>query len=86
MIWLFHRRGEYVTCEVRTCLEDAGFELLMTSEGRSCREWYADASEIERRWQQVRSRLDREGWGDVYERWSAAARRNVTPPRRCARA
>lgn len=68
MIWLFHRRGEYLACEVRTCLQNYGFELVMTGTGRHLLEWFPDAAQVERRWAQLRDRLDRDGWGDVYER------------------
>jgi hypothetical protein len=68
MIWLFHRRGEYLACEVRTCLQNAGFELVMTGTGRHLLEWFPDAAQVEQRWEEVRARLDRDGWDDVYER------------------
>jgi hypothetical protein len=74
MIWLFHRRGQYLSCEVRTCLENSGFELLMTGAGRCQLEWYADEHQVERRWEQVRDLLDRDGWGDVYDRKSRLSR------------
>jgi hypothetical protein len=68
MIWLYHRHGEYLACEVRTCLQNAGFELLMTGSSRHLVEWYPDAAQIERRWDEVKDLLEGDGWGDVYER------------------
>jgi hypothetical protein len=66
MIWLFHRRGEYMSCEARTCVEDSGFESLINRPGQLRREWYADEQQLMRRWQDVSFMLRREGWGDVY--------------------
>jgi hypothetical protein len=66
MIWLFHRYGEYLSCEVRTCLENAGFELLIERRGRIQREWYPDENEIERRWEFLNRELRRDGWGELY--------------------
>jgi hypothetical protein len=66
MMWLFHRYGEYLSCEVRTCLEDAGFELLIARAGRLQREWYADERQIERRWEYLNRELRRDGWGELY--------------------
>jgi hypothetical protein len=66
MIWLFHRCGEYLSCEVRTCLENAGFELLIARSGRIQLEWYPDESEIEHRWQSLSRELRSEGWGEMY--------------------
>jgi hypothetical protein len=66
MMWLFHRQGEYLSCEVRTCLEDAGFESLIARAGRVQREWYPDETQIERRWESLNRELRRAGWGDVY--------------------
>lgn len=66
MIWLFHRCGEYLSCEVRTCLENAGFELLISRAGRLQLEWYPDEGEIELRWSRLIRELHREGWGEMY--------------------
>jgi len=66
MIWLFHRHGEYLSCEVRTCLENTGFELLISRAGRVQLEWYPDEVQIERRWQYFRRELRRGGWGELY--------------------
>ena len=66
MIWLFHRYGEYLSCEVRTCLENAGFELLISRSGRLHLEWYPDELQVERRWHSVNRELLREGWGEMY--------------------
>ena len=66
MIWLFHRCGEYLSCEVRTCLENAGFELLIARDGRVQLEWYPDEHQIERRWSHVNRELRREGGGEMY--------------------
>lgn len=66
MIWLFRRSGEYISCEVRTCLENAGFELLIERSGRVHLEWYADERQIERRWERLSKDLRREGWGELY--------------------
>ena len=68
MIWLFHRRGEYLACEVRTCLQNSGVELLLTGSGRHLMEWFPDAAQVERRWEELRDLLEGDGWGDVYER------------------
>ena len=66
MIWLFHRYGEYMSCEVRTCLENTGFELLIARSGRVHLEWYPDENEVERRWEYVNRELRRDGWGELY--------------------
>ena len=66
MIWLFHRRGEYLSCEVRTCLENAGFELLVARSGRIHLEWYPDEEEVEQRWERLIRDLHHDGWGEMY--------------------
>ena len=66
MMWLFHRRGEYLSCEARTCIEDSGFELLINKAGDRRREWYADEAQLLRRWQDVSVSLRRDGWGEMY--------------------
>jgi hypothetical protein len=66
MIWLFHRYGEYLSCEVRTCLENAGFELLIARSGRIHLEWYPDENQVERRWEYLNRELRRDGWGELY--------------------
>ena len=64
MLWLFHRGDEYLSCEVRTCAENPGFELLIARRGRVEREWYPDAREVSRRWEDVNRRHRQEGWGE----------------------
>ena len=66
MIWLFQRHGEYLSCEVRTCLENAGFELLMSWANRQELEWYSSEPELEIRWRVLRRQLQYEGWGELY--------------------
>lgn len=66
MIWLFHRYGEYLSCEVRTCLQNTGFELLIAREGKIQLEWYPDEVQIERRWEYLNRELRRDGWGELY--------------------
>ena len=70
MLWLFHRRGEYMSCEVRTCLQNTGFELcILRSRARANREtveWYPDEKTVETRWNQLRDDLMDAGWGDVH--------------------
>ena len=66
MIWLFHRCGEYLSCEARTCVEGTGFEILISRPGHRRREWYADEQQLLRRWQDVNTSLRREGWGEMY--------------------
>lgn len=66
MMWLFHRYGEYLSCEVRTCLENAGFELLIARSGRVELEWYPDERQIELRWKYLNRELRRDGWGELY--------------------
>lgn len=66
MIWLFHRYGEYLSCEVRTCLENAGYELVIARAGRIEREWYPNELQIERRWEYLHRELLRGGWGELY--------------------
>ena len=46
MIWLFQRRGEYLSCEVRTCLRDEGYELCMLRPDGQTIEWYPDGKSI----------------------------------------
>lgn len=65
MLWLFHRCGEYLSAEVRTCLENNGFELLIAQGGSVRLEWYPDEREVARRWDDVNRELKREGWGEL---------------------
>jgi hypothetical protein len=62
MQWLFHRNGEYLYCEARTCLEDSGFELVLESAGRVRCEWCADETELARRWDRLKRDLRLAGW------------------------
>jgi hypothetical protein len=62
MQWLFHRYGEYLYCEARTCLEDSGFELVLESAGRVRCEWCADETELARRWDRLKRDLRLAGW------------------------
>jgi len=64
MLWLFHRCGEYLYCEARTCLEDSGFELVIESADRVRCEWFADESQLTRRWEHLNRQLRLEGWAD----------------------
>ena len=64
MLWLFHRCGEYLYCEARTCLDDSGFELVIESGRRIRREWFADETQLTRRWDRVNRELRLEGWAD----------------------
>ena len=64
MLWLFHRCGEYLYCEVRTCLDDSGFELVIESARRVQREWFADETQLTRRWDCLNRELRVEGWVD----------------------
>lgn len=66
MIWLFQRSGEYLSCEVRTCLRNDGYELCMIRPGGQTIEWYADARSLEARWDQLRRDLQAAGWGDLH--------------------
>ncbi len=66
MIWLFHRHGEYLSFEARTCMEDAGFELVIARPDRVDRELYPDEEQLARRWGDVKVELRREGWGELY--------------------
>ena len=66
MIWLFQRHGEYLSCEVRTSLENAGFELLLSWPNRQELEWFSSEGEIEIRWRILRRQLQYEGWGELY--------------------
>jgi hypothetical protein len=76
MIWLFHRRGEYMSCEVRTCSQNAGYELCILrsrrrADGRTI-EWYPDEKSVEARWNQFRELLIDAGWADVHSHSSEA--------------
>ena len=62
MLWLFHRYGEYLFCEARTCLENAGFELVIESAGRVRCEWFADEVQLTKRWDGLHRDLRLEGW------------------------
>jgi hypothetical protein len=62
MQWMFHRYGEYLYCEARTCLEGTGFELVLESAGRVRREWCADETELTRRWERLKRELRLGGW------------------------
>ena len=64
MLWLFQRCGEYLYCEARTCIEDSGFELVVKSTRRVRREWFADETQLARRWNHLNRTLRLEGWVD----------------------
>jgi hypothetical protein len=64
MLWLFHRNGEYLYCEARTCLDDSGFELVIESGRRVQCEWFADETQLTRRWDRLNRELRLEGWAD----------------------
>lgn len=66
MIWLFQRSGEYLSCEVRTCQRDEGYELCLIRPAGQTIEWYADARSLEARWDQLRRDLQAAGWGDLH--------------------
>ncbi len=66
MIWLFHRSGEYLSCEVRTCLRNEGYELCILRPDSQTIEWYADVDTLEQRWEQLRQDLLQAGWGDMH--------------------
>lgn len=74
MLWLFHRCGEYLYCEARTCLENAGFELVIESAGRARCEWFADETALTRRWDRLYRELRLEGWTNcnAVDRWMSA--------------
>jgi len=63
MLWLFHR-CEYLYCEARTCLDNSGFELVVESARRVRREWFADETQLTRRWDHLNRELRSEGWVD----------------------
>jgi hypothetical protein len=67
MIWLFHRHGEYLSCEVRTCIENDGFELVIARSSDRKLEWYPDADQVTRRWERLQYDLQRQGWLELYE-------------------
>jgi hypothetical protein len=67
MIWVFHRYGKYLSCEVRTSFENEGFEILIAKDGETNCEWYPDQEQIERRWDTLTEELRKEGWGELYE-------------------
>jgi hypothetical protein len=67
MLWMFHREGEYLSCEVRTCLDRQGYELVVKYPHTNVIEWFNDAPDVERRWSEIRRRLDRDGWQDMYD-------------------
>jgi hypothetical protein len=62
MLWLFHRYGEYLYCEARTCLERSGFELVIESAGGVRCQWCADETELARRWERLKRELRLGGW------------------------
>jgi hypothetical protein len=64
MLWLFRRGGEYLSCEVRTCVQNAGYELCLLRPDSQTIEWYADQRAVEKRWKQLREDLIEAGWGD----------------------
>lgn len=79
MMWMFHREGEYLSCEVRTCLDRKGYELLVKYPTTHVVEWFEDAPDIERRWTEIRRRLVRDGWLDMYETRFYAAEKHAVP-------
>lgn len=79
MMWMFHREGEYLSCEVRTCLYRQGYELVVKYPHRYVIEWVADAPDVERRWTEIRRRLDRDGWQDMYDPKLLPAERHPRP-------
>jgi hypothetical protein len=66
MIWLFHRAGEYLSCEVRTCMKNEGYELCILRPDSQTIEWYPDVQAVEKRWEQLRLDLVDAGWGDLH--------------------
>lgn len=66
MMWMFYREGEYLSCEVRTCLDRQGYELVVRYPHAESIEWFAEVPEVERRWVETRQRLDVDGWQDMY--------------------
>jgi hypothetical protein len=64
MLWLFQRSGEYLYCEARTCLDDSGYELVIEADGRTRREWFADETQLVRRWDRLNRELRLEGWAN----------------------
>jgi hypothetical protein len=77
MMWMFHREGEYLSCEVRTCLDRHGYELEVRYHTNLI-EWFPDAPDVERRWTELRRRLDSEGWQDMYDPRTSPAESHVT--------
>ena len=66
MIWVFHRLGEYLACEVRTCPHNDGFELVLARNGKMDREWYPNEEQVERRWGALNQQLRESGWGEMF--------------------
>jgi len=66
VIWLYHRSGEYLSCEVRTCLKNEGYELCIIRPDAQTIEWYPDVQSVEARWDQLRRDLMVSGWGDMH--------------------
>ena len=69
MLWLFHRRGEYLSCEVRTCLRNHGFEVVIRGSSRPfVTEWHPTESDVQHRWDQLNRELRREG-EEEFSQW-----------------
>ena len=66
MLWLFQRSGEYLYCEARTCLDDSGYEIVIEADGRTRREWFADETQLVRRWDRLNRELRLEGWANLH--------------------
>jgi hypothetical protein len=73
MLWLYHRAGEYLSCEVRTSLESPGYEIVIDRPALMMRECYLNQRDAERRWEQLREQLRNDGW-DEFSGWGVEAR------------
>jgi hypothetical protein len=63
MVWLFCRHPEYLSCEVRTCRQRRGFEVVTYRTSKPVRiEWYSTEHEVERRWKDLQRQLRLDGW------------------------
>ena len=69
MVWFYERQGIFIRCETRDALSGAGFELLIIEpDGTERVERYDDSSALERRQNELQTRLSDDGWQGPFGR------------------
>jgi hypothetical protein len=69
MVWFYERQGTFIRCETRDSTGRAGFELLIVQpDGTESVERFDDSSTLERRQNELQSRLAHDGWQGPFGR------------------